>query len=263
MSSYDAWADVYDLVYREIKSDIPFYMECARQKGSPILEIACGTGRVLIPLVEAGYEVWGIDSSPAMLTKAQQKMSNLSENVRNRVHLVRADMRDFHLDMQFSLVLIPFRSFLLLLTVQDQIQTLTNLRRHLKNDGFLIIDIFVPLYHYLAQDRRQASSKIVSPENGHTIFRTDVIEYDHTNQLMDVDSIFDEYDDRGNLVRNLHRSLKMRYIFRYEMEHLLKLSGLKIEAVYGTFDRKPYDYKAGEMIFITTKTEHPLTEDSG
>ncbi len=263
MSSYDAWADVYDLVYQDVKSDIPFYLEYARQKGSPILEIACGTGRVLIPLLEAGYEVWGIDSSPAMLAKAQCKISNLPENVRNRVHLVQADMRDFHLEMRFPLVLVPFRSFLLLLTVEDQIQTLKNLRRHLKDEGILIIDIFAPLHHYLAQDGRQTTSKIVNPENKHIILRTDLVTYDHTHQLMDVDSIFDEYSEGETLIRSLHRSLKMRYIFRYEMEYLLRLSGLKMEAVYGTFDKKPHDYKAGEMIFVTAKARPLLTEESG
>mgnify|MGYP001076493540 CR=1 FL=1 len=100
MSLYDEWAEVYELFYGNIKIDIPFCFEYAQQKGSPILEVACGTGRVLMPLAEAGYEVWGIDFSSGMLAKAQQK--------------------------------IPFRSFLLLLTVEDQTQTLNNIRKDLK-----------------------------------------------------------------------------------------------------------------------------------
>jgi len=253
MSFYDAWADVYDLFHGNIKIDIPFYLENAQQKGSPILEIACGTGRVLIPLAEAGYEVWGIDSSPAMLAKAQEKISNLPEDVRKRIHLVQADMRNFHLDIRFPLVLIPFRSFLHLLTVEDQIQTLKNIKEHLEDDGILIIDLFAPSHNYLAQDRRQVINKIINPENRHIIFRTDITRYDHTNQLIDEDSLLEEYDEKGNLIRSFHLSLKLRYIFRYEMEHLLKLSGFKLEILYGTFDRKPYDYKSGEMIFIMGK----------
>jgi hypothetical protein len=193
-----------------------------------------------------------------MLAKAHQKISSLSENVRKRIHLVQSDKRTFHLDMQFPLVLLPFRSFLHLLTLEDQLQTLKNVRNHLKEGGILIIDLFAPRYDYLAQDRRQATNKFSNPENNHIILKTDIVSYDHTNQLMDMDSLFEEYDEKGNLVRSFHLPLKIRYIFRFEMEHLLKLSGFNIETMYGTFDKKPYDYKLGEMIFIANKKKKHL-----
>ena len=254
MSFYDAlYAGLYDSMYADIKDDIQFYLEYAQQKGSPILEIACGTGRVLIPLAQAGYEVWGIDSSPAMLAKAQEKISALSENVRKRIHLVQADMRNFQLDSRFPLVLIPFRSFLVLLTIEDQVQTLKSIRKHLKDNGVLIIDLFVPRFDYLAQDKRQASKEFVNPENRHTIIRKEDITYDHANQIMDVEYIFKEYDEKGNLIHSFQKFLRSRYIFRYEMEHLLKLSGFKLETVCGTFDKKPYNHKSGEMIFVAAK----------
>lgn len=257
MSSYDAWAEVYDILYGGIKEGIPFYLEYARQKGSPILEIACGTGRVLIPLAREGHEVWGLDSSPAMLAKARLKVSTLPKDVRRRIHLVQADMRNFKLNIKFPLILIPFRSFLHLLTVEDQVRTLKNTRRHLKDDGILIVDLFAPKYDYLAQDTRHVTRKFVNPENGHIIFKTDIVNYDHANQLIHEDSLLEEYDEKGNLIRSIHLSLKLRYIFRYEMEHLLRLSGFKVKAVYGTFDKRPYDYKSGEMIFIASKLDHP------
>lgn len=253
MSSYDGWAEIYDVIYGNFKEDLPLYLEYAKQKGSPILEIACGTGRVLIPLAEAGYEVWGIDISPAMLAKTQGKILKLPENVRKKIRLVQADMRDFDLDMRFSLVLIPAWSFISLLTVEDQIQTLEHIGKHLKDGGILMIDLFAPRYDFLAQDRRQAINKITIPENNHVLFRTEINRYDHSNQLMDADSLLEEYDEKGNLIHSFHLSLKLRYIFRYEMEHLLKLSGFDLETVYGTFDRKPYDYKSGEMIFVASK----------
>ena len=82
--------------------------------------------------------------------------------------------------------------------------------------------------------------------------------YDHANQLIYQDTLLDEYDERGNLIRSIHLSLKLRYIFRYEMEHLLKLSGFKTEVVYETFDKNLYNYKSGEMIFHSQQRLDPL-----
>ena len=255
MSFYDEeYAEIYDLIYLDVKHDIPFYLEYARLKGSPILEIACGTGRVLIPLAEAGYEVWGIDLSAAMLAKVRQKISSLPENVKRRIHLVQADMRDFRLEVKFPLVLIPFRSFLVLLTVDDQIRALKNIKEHMKEEGVLVIDVFAPRYDLLSQRVHRATKKIVNPSNGHVLYRKENTTYDHANQLINAVYTFEEYDKEGNLVRSFRKSLVLRYIFRYEMEHLLKLSGFKLKAVYGTFDKKPYNYESGEMIFVATKT---------
>jgi ubiquinone/menaquinone biosynthesis C-methylase UbiE len=249
----DKYAQIYDLLYLDIRHDIPFYLEYAKRHGSPILEIACGTGRVLMPLAEAGYEVWGIDLSPSMLAKARQNASVLPVEVTERVHLVQADMRDFQLDLQFPLVLVPFRSFLVLLTVDDQIRTLNNARRYMKEGGILVIDLFVPKYDALAQGQRQATKKIVNPENKHVLYRREDTTYEHVSQLIKANYTFEEYNEESNLVLSFQGTLKLRYIFRYEMEHLLSLSGFKLEAVYGTFDKKTYDCQSGEMIFVANK----------
>ncbi|MFB0504370.1 MAG: class I SAM-dependent methyltransferase [Candidatus Bathyarchaeia archaeon] len=250
----DRYAQIYDLLYLDIKHDIPFYLEYAKRHGSPILEIACGTGRVLIPLAEAGYEVWGIDFSPSMLAKARQNASVLPPQVTERIHLVQADMRDFQLDLQFPLALIPFRSFLVLLTVGDQIRTLNNIRRHMKEGGILVIDLFVPRYDALSQGQREATKEIVNPENKHVLYRREETTYDHVNQLIKAEYTFEEHDEKSNLVLSFRKTLELRYIFRYEMEHLLSLSEFDLEEVYGTFDKEPYDYQSGEMIFVASKT---------
>lgn len=250
----DRYAQIYDLLYLDIRHDIPFYLEYAKAHGSPILEIACGTGRVLMPLAEAGYEVWGIDFSPSMLAKARQNASVLPIDVKEKIHLIQGDMRDFQLDLQFPLVLVPFRSFLVLLTVDDQIRTLNNIRRHIKEGGILVMDLFVPQYDALAQGKRQATKKIINPENKHVLYRREDTAYDHADQLIEADYTFEEYDEENNLVLSFQETLKLRYIFRYEMEHLLSLSEFNLEEVYGTFDREPYDYESGEMIFVASKT---------
>ena len=143
-SIYDQWAGIYDSVYSHVRDDIPFYVEEARRAGGPVLELGCGTGRVTLPVAEAGIDIVGVDSSARMLDVARGKASTLSESS-GTVTLVEADMRDVDLPPGgFNLVTIPFRSFLSLLSVPDQMQTLDNIRRLLAPGGRLVFNIFVP-----------------------------------------------------------------------------------------------------------------------
>jgi len=77
----------------------------------------------------------------------------------------------------------PFRSFLVLLTVEDQIQTLKNIRKHMKNGGFLIVDLFAPRYDLLSQSRHQAVKKIVNPQNRHVLYRKEDTMYDNALRI--------------------------------------------------------------------------------
>src|SRR6266487_1827542 len=142
---YEEYAFIADLYvhvvpYRD-RPDIPFFVEAAKNAGSPVLEIGCGTGRVLIPTARAGLDIVGLDVSPHMLAVCRQRLRDESEAVQKRVRLVQADMRHFDLDRRFTLVTIPFRPFQHLLTVEDQFSCLASIRRHLINEGGLILDI--------------------------------------------------------------------------------------------------------------------------
>jgi SAM-dependent methyltransferase len=206
----------------------------------------------LIPLAEAGYEVWGVDSSPAMLAKAREKILLLPEEVRARIHLVEADMRNFQLKRGFRLVLIPANSFLHLSTPHEQLNALRNIASHLAQGGVLVVDVFAPRHDLLAQEKRQSDQKIVDPSSGHVILRNDRVTNDRVNQLIHVDSILDEYDDAGRFIRRTLKPIELCYIFRREMEYLLKLAGFKVEEVYGGYDKNPYDYVSGKMIFVAS-----------
>src|SRR5947209_15436608 len=123
-SGYEEYAfiaDLYDHVvpYRD-RPDVGFFVEAARTAGGPVLEIGCGTGRVLIPTARAGLDIVGLDLSPHMLAVCRQRLRGESEGVRERVELVQADMRSFELGRRFTLATIPFRPFQHLLTVEDQ-----------------------------------------------------------------------------------------------------------------------------------------------
>src|SRR5947207_2493466 len=148
---YAPIADLYDHVapYRALP-DIPFYVDAARESGGPVLEIGCGSGRVLIPTARAGIEIPGLDLSPGMLAVCHQHLADESAEVQSRVHLVEASMTAFDLGRTFRLITIPFRPFQHLLTVRDQLACLACIRRHLAPDGRLVFDLFNPSLEAIA-----------------------------------------------------------------------------------------------------------------
>ncbi len=103
-------AEFYDSVvpYRE-RQDVNFFVEMAQRSGGPVLELGCGTGRVLIPIAKSGIEIVGLDASPGMLSLCREKLLSESNDVQSKVlDLVQGDMRAFQLSRKFSLVTIPF-----------------------------------------------------------------------------------------------------------------------------------------------------------
>src|SRR5437016_12607947 len=108
---YKLMAEHYDGAYTAKKDlvDLPFYTALAQRIGGPMLEVACGTGRVLLPIARAGIEIHGVDNSPAMLGVLKKHLQNEPEAVRKRVSLTGGDMRNFRLGRKFPLVTVPFR----------------------------------------------------------------------------------------------------------------------------------------------------------
>ena len=146
-------ADLYDYVepYRT-RPDINFYVEAAQTCGGPVLEVGCGTGRILIPTARAGVDIVGLDLSPHMLQVCQKRVLAEPQTVQSRIRLVQADMRSFDLAQAFQLITLPFRPFQHLTTVEDQLSCLETIRRHLVEGGRLILDLFNPWLAALVRD---------------------------------------------------------------------------------------------------------------
>ena len=250
-SSFDSWADVYDSVYSYVREDIQFYVEAAIDAGGPVLELGCGTGRVTIPIARAGVEVVGLDSSPAMLEVARRKLEAASLGS-SAPTLVQADMTDFALDRRFNLVIVPFRGFLSLLTVRDQVDTLSSVKGHLSPNGKLIISIFVPDLNMLVQegDVPYHLRDVSDPDTGKRHVLWHQSSYDNHNQIVNARIIAEELDDAGTMVRRFYRDFQLRYIYRWEMYHLLELCGFDILDVYGNFDGSPLDENSTEMVWV-------------
>ena len=253
---------LYDHYTLGLVGDTRFYVEEARKSTGRVLELACGTGRITIPLARAGVDVVGVDLSPSMLAIARKKVAELSEEDAKRVSLVEGDMRSFYVDTpggeRFGLAMIPFRSFCHILTPEDQARVLDRIRDNLIDDGRLIINIFDPRLDWILEDSSFPESPLRKhhefnhPDTGNRVVIWDTRSYDLEKQLIDEDRIFEEIDNDGVVVRRSYAKWSLRWTYRHEMEYLLRLSGFEIEALYGDFSRGPFRY-GGEQIWLARK----------
>jgi ubiquinone/menaquinone biosynthesis C-methylase UbiE len=256
-STFHYPAEYYDEDYRlgiPNRGDISFYKKYAQQQGSPVLELACGTGRILIPIAETGIECYGLDSERQMLALCETKLQNLHLN---NVHLQVASMDDFHYDQKFSLIYVPFRSFQHLLTPEQQLRSLQIVREHLKEDGLFVLDVFAPNIDKISSysKKKEEWEKEFSRKNEETertITRYFRAQANLADQVIEVVMKWEERDDSGVLVARKEGNFKLRYIFRYELEHLLVRAGFA-PTIFGYFDERPYDYSSGETIAVCRK----------
>ena len=255
---YAAIAELYDYVvpYRE-RGDVDFFVEAARESGGRVLEVGCGTGRVLIPTARAGIEITGLDLSPHMLAVCRERIKAEPQEVKSRVRLVEGDMRRFELSQTFQLVTLPFRPFQHLTTVEEQLSCLGCLRRHLAEGGKLILDIFNPMLEALANKefgKEMAEEPEFSLPDGRKVIRWhSVVSRDVANQVNYTELVYYVTFPDGRQER-LVQAFPMRYLFRFEAEHLLARAGFSVEQLYADYDKSPYGSKyPGELIFVAGK----------
>ncbi len=217
-----------------------------------MLELGCGTGRVLIPIAKEGIKVTGLDASEEMLRIARGKAAK-EKSTTDNVNLVQGDMRTFDLGDKYALIYVAFRSFQCLLTKADQIACLRCIHDHLTADGRCIIDLFAPRHDYLAKDKLILDlGTFHDEENGVMISRRSEVCYDLPEQTLHEDRFYEWKDKDGESHRRVW-SYDISYLFRYEAELLFEKCGFSVENLFGDFDSSPYNYVSGEQIFVLRK----------
>jgi SAM-dependent methyltransferase len=239
------------------RQDVGFFVEMARQSAGPVLEIGCGTGRVLIPTARAGLEITGLDLSSSMLSVCRERLSLETPELQAKVALIQGDMRKFDLGREFNLITTPFRPFQHLLTPEDQIACLNNIHRHLAPEGRFILDLFNPSLKFLVDDDHSVENldvpEFVLPDGRQVTRFHRIASRDVFNQIQDVELIYYVTHKDGRAERLMHE-FPMRYLFKFEVEHLLARCGFKVEHVYADYDWSPYGAKyPGELIFVARK----------
>lgn len=255
---YSGTADFYDEIvpYRE-REDVRFFVDLAIESGGPVLEAGCGTGRVLLPTARAGIAITGLDYSDAMLDVCRAKVSREPDAVARNVALVQGDMRAFDLGQKFSLVTLPFRPFQHLLTVKDQLAALGCIHAHLVPGGRVVLDLYNPMLerlvegHYLTDFEAEPT---VTLADGRSLVRKGrTVSRDLAEQTQDI-LLLHEFRDRDGHLERIEQRITLRYLFRFEAEHLLARAGFEVEHLYGGYDKRPFgEVYPGELLFVARK----------
>lgn len=246
-------ARFYDLEYRNYREDLEFYRQYALamdpQRELPVLELGCGTGRVLCALAEAGFGVVGVDCSEAMLEVCRERVGEVGAS--ERVTLVRGDMRDLRgvPTGPYNMALCALNTFAYLGSTEDQLAMLGAVRGYLVQHGLLILDLTPPMPHLLVPSDgevlRQGSYR---NEDGTMVHKSVSGTVDHSTQMHRVTVFYDE-ERAGGSVR-VSEKLSLRWTGRYEMELVLERAGYHVEKVYGGYDLEEFDADSERMIFV-------------
>ena len=254
MADFDRFARFYDLDYEPFQEDWALYQGFAERMGGPLLELGCGTGRLLLPLARAGFEITGVDMSPRMLAISKEKVN--AAGLSAQVTLVQADMREVDLPERFRMAFIAINSFMHLTTLDDQLQALHNVHRLLLPGGLLVIDVDNPQAQHLleADGRLDLQGRWFDPSSGATVLKYLSRTLDAARQLQDVLFIYDEVFPDGTIRRTL-APFQARYLYRFEGELLLDKAGFTPEQVYGSYDLDAYESASERMIFVARRRE--------
>jgi len=243
--------ELYDLYYSWYTDDVPFYVAQAKEARGAVLEAGCGTGRVLLPTLQAGVDIDGIDVHPGMIEVLQSKAATLGLKPRVAV----GDMRDFTMPRRYALVTMPFRAFQHMLTTADQVAALRCLREHLEGGGALVFNIFFPNLDKLVEPDGESvlEKEFPHPETGLPVGMYAKRSTDRVNQVLRVEREVVISDARGYATATHHDRFRIRWIWKPEMELLLGAAGFSRWSVSGGFDGRPLDKDTDEMVWTAWK----------
>jgi SAM-dependent methyltransferase len=214
---------LYDAMYADVTADVAPLVALMRGAGGPVLEVCCGNGRVLVPALEAGVDAEGLDLSPRMLGALRARLAAGGRSA--AVH--EADMRTFELARRYALVLIAFNSFLHNLTQADQLATLRRCRAHLAPGGRLVLVAFHPAVDKLLEwaAGEKVAKEIPDGTGPGRVRVVDATSDDRIEQVRTVVRRVEFLDAAGAVTRTERVTLAIRYVFKPEMELLLRVAG--------------------------------------
>lgn len=245
-------APYYDLTHAQLKADVGLILLLAQRAGGRVLELGCGTGRLLLPLARAGFVVTGVDSSPEMLMRAETHLAKETEQVRGRVTLIQADMTDLSgCGREYALVIIPYNTFMHLSPSQAN-RTLRQVKQCLAAGGQLFIDLINP--YVVAQTPNDhlltLEHVFTNPNNDHTVLQFARNHLDENEQILHITWLYDETPPTGGAVQRTIVPVTYHYYFPHQLEILLTDAGLHLQGWYGHYSQTPFDEESERLILL-------------
>jgi SAM-dependent methyltransferase len=241
---YDAWSDSAPITAKNRGFYVAKFLACP----GPVVELGVGNGRICIEVARRGKPITGVDSSTAILELCRARASEAG--VSERLHLIHADFRDFELESRAELIAIPFHTIGHLLTSEDKLRALRQIRSQLATDGRFIFDhfLFDPTFVEPGVPRFRAEFK--SPESGRDVFLWETSTRDMDRQIIRILVWTDEIDEAGLVVKRKYRSSQLSWITPEQSRSLLELAGFEIEGLYGDFEENPMGERSTHQIWI-------------
>ena len=244
----------YDLAFGiSGDAELAWYLEKVRSSGGPVLDLACGIGRLALFLAGEDFEVTAIDQSVGMLNQFRKKLDQQPDAIRQRVHIENQRMSNFDLGSKFNVVLCC-DAFFHNLTVEDQINCLRDVANHLKPDGHFVFNLPNPTCEFILKAADSAEKTFeergrYNLEDGSGLL---VVEQAHVgeeqNQTIHTTLRIRRYDTGGNQVELGESTWTTRYLYKYEAIHLLYRCGFDIESIVGDYENGPVT-EQGQLIF--------------
>jgi SAM-dependent methyltransferase len=254
-----ALARLYDVDLEEDPGDLDLYLALAGRTDGPILELAAGTGRLAVPLAQAGYDVTAVDIDPAMLARLEKRLADLSSaepGLSDRVHPVEADLVGLELpaEKRFRLAFIALNSILLLESRDAQRAAFNTMARNIVPGGVAVVDVWLPAADELARyDGRLGLDYIrVDPETDVIVTKKTSAQYEPTRDVVDLTSIYEE-GQQGESTRRWVREDRLRLIRPDELVEMATAAGLEIELLAGSYDLAPLVNHDERAILVTRR----------
>lgn len=240
-----------------LRGDVEWYVQKAVASGGPVLELGAGTGRITIPVAEAGVRVAGLELSEPMLTGLTAKVAALPSQPRGRIALHHGDMRTFSSSERYALVIIPFRAFLHNLTRDDQIATLRRAHAHLQDGGELALNMFHPSLEFMARNAGAQTgvwrwSQTRKTPEGFVVY-SDASRYDTVRQRVESMMRTEEFNSAGSPIGVHMTHLELAYLYPADIRSLLDDTGFELIRISGDFHGRPFAHDDDELVVEARK----------
>jgi SAM-dependent methyltransferase len=243
--------DAYDLMLADISYGVDYYSALARNANGPVLEVACGTGRILLPCLQAGVDIDGLDLFEPMLKTLRSKAASLQVTPQ----LYQQDMSNFTLPRRYRLIMIPFNAFIHNASQEAQIGCLLRCREHLLPGGELVFDTTFPSMKIIGapQGARTLEKETAHPTTGLPMRIYITRRFDYVAQTQYALSEFELLARDGTVQTNYRSQVKVRYIYKHEMELLLRVAGFAQWRIFGDFHSRPMSSENDTIVVVARK----------